>query len=381
MSNFDFLKAEWPDIFEAAIKAEALAYSDPRVTCFYARRGLELAVTWLYRSDRSLKLPYQDHLAALIHEPSFRNTVGEAIFTKVRLLKDLGNIAVHSGKAISQADALTAVRELFHFCYWLVHTYARGAKLSSGLTFNINLLPKTSAFRAQTQAQLKQLADQLAEKDERLSAVLADRANLDTELQRLRLEVAAAKAANIARPDTHDYSEAQTRDYFIDLLLKEAGWALNKKQDTEYDVDGMPNAEGKGYVDYVLWGDDGIPLGLVEAKRTRRDAREGQQQAKLYADCLEKKFGRRPIIFYSNGYEHWLWDDVYYPPRHVQGFFKKVELELLIQQHTTRLSLSSAEIDNAIVERYYQTRAIRRIGEAFEKDHDRKALLVGDRCR
>jgi type I restriction enzyme R subunit len=138
----------------------------------------------------------------------------------------------------------------------------------------------------------------------------------------------------------------------------------------------MPNNQGKGFVDYVLWGDDGKPLGLVEAKRTRRDARVGQQQAKLYADCLERQFGQRPLIFYSNGYEHWLWDDTRYPPRAVQGFYKKAELELAIQRRSTRKPLAAGEINPAIVERYYQTRGIRRIAEAFERDHDRKALVV-----
>ena len=114
----------------------------------------------------------------------------------------------------------------------------------------------------------------------------------------------------------------------------------------------------------MLWGDDGKPLGLVEAKRTRRDARVGQQQAKLYADCLERQFGQRPIIFYSNGYEHWLWDDTNYPPRAVQGFYKKAELELLIQRRSTRKPLAQAEINPAIVERYYQTRGIRRIARS-----------------
>ena len=103
----------------------------------------------------------------------------------------------------------------------------------------------------------------------------------------------------------------------------------------------MPNEKGEGFVDYVLWGDDGKPLGLVEAKRTKRDARVGQQQAKLYADCLEKQFGQRPIIFYSNGYEHWIWDDLNYPPRSVQGFYKKDELERMIQRRTTRSSLAA----------------------------------------
>ncbi|TAL05853.1 MAG: DEAD/DEAH box helicase, partial [Porticoccaceae bacterium] len=95
-----------------------------------------------------------------------------------------------------------------------------------------------------------------------------------------------------------------------------------------------------------------------------------------YADCLEQQFGQRPLIFYSNGYEHWLWDDAHYPPRAVQGFYKKAELELAIQRRGTRKPLASAEINPAIVARYYQTRGIRRIAEAFERDHDRKALVV-----
>ena len=137
----------------------------------------------------------------------------------------------------------------------------------------------------------------------------------------------------------------------------------------------MPNRTGQGFVDYVLWGDDGKPLGLVEAKRTRRDARVGQRQAELYADCLEKEFGR-PVIFYSNGYEHWIWDDTLYPPRAIQGFLTKDELQLTIQRRTLRKSLAAEDIDPAIVERFYQTRAIRRVTEAVEKDHQRKALLV-----
>src|SRR5205814_2849714 len=113
-----------------------------------------------------------------------------------------------------------------------------------------------------------------------------------------------------------------------------------------------------------------------EAKKTKRDARVGQQQARLYADSLEERFGQRPIIVYSNGYQHWMWDDASHPPRAVQGFYKKTDLELLIQRRTTRRKLAEAEISNTIVERYYQTRAIRRISEAFESDNSRKALLV-----
>ena len=349
--------------------------SDARAACFYARRTLELAVAWLYKNDAALKLPYQDHLSALLHEPTFRTALGPAVWAKTRVVKELGNQAVHSHAPVRQFDALTAVRELFHFTFWLARTYARGAKPGDALAFRQELLP-TTAVPAQTLAEIQKLEAQLSEKDEKLSAVLADKATLDEELQRLRAEVAAAKAANVAQPDTHDYSEAATRDYFIDLLLKEAGWPLDQTRDREFPVTGMPNATGEGFVDYVLWGDDGLPLAINEAKRTKKSPQIGQQQAKLYADCLEKQFGRRPVIYYSNGYEHWLWDDVSHPPRAVQGFHKKAELELMIQRRTTRKKLADAALNTEIVERPYQHRAIRKIGEAFECDNERKALIV-----
>ena len=376
MSNFTFLQAEWPDLQESAGKAEALAYPDARTSCFHARRGLEVMVNWLYKHDAALKLPYQDNLSALLHEPTFKATAGAAVFTKMVLINRLGNSAVHGQRPVPQSDALTAVRELFHVAYWLAHIYARGAKPAPGLAFDANVLPKSTPLPKQTIEQLQRLEADLRERDEKLSALLADKTALDTELTRLRGEIATAKKANTAQPDTHNYAEAETRDYFIDLLLKEAGWALDQARDREFPVAGMPTEGGKGFVDYVLWGDDGLPLALVEAKRTKRDPRVGQRQAELYADCLERQFGRRPILFYSNGYEHWLWDSENYPPRPVQGFLKKAELELPIQRRTTRKKLAGATINEAIVERYYQTRCIRRIAEAFEQDRDRKTLVV-----
>jgi len=376
MSQFSFLRAEWAPAFAAAAKAEAAVHSDPRTACFYARRTLEMAVAWVYKHDAALKLPYQDNLSALIHEPSFKATAGEAVFNKARVINTLGNRAVHGHHPVPMNDALVAVRELFHVTYWLARTYGRVAKPEPGLAFDPTALPKAAPAPKQSVDQLQQLEAGLRERDEKLATLLADKTTIDEELKRLRTEVAAAKQAAAAQPDTHDYSEAETRDYFIDLLLKEAGWPLDQSRDREYEVTGMPNKHGKGAVDYVLWGDDGKPLGLVEAKRTRRDARVGQQQAKLYADCLEKEFGQRPVIFYSNGYDHWIWDEANYPPRSVQGFYKKSELELLIQRRTTRKSPTSSPIDSAIVERYYQKRGITRIAEAFERDHDRKALIV-----
>jgi type I restriction enzyme R subunit len=376
VSQFAFLQREWAEVFEAASKAETAVHADPRTACFYARRALELAVSWTYKHDAALRLPYQDSLSALIHEPSFKQAAGQAVFSKARVINVLGNRAVHSHRSVPESDALAAVRELFHVAYWFARTYGRTGPPAPGLGFDPAALPRPAQAAKHTAEQLKDMERRLRERDESLSALLADKTALDDQLKRLRAEVARAKQEAAAQPDTHDYSEAETRDYFIDLLLKEAGWPLDQPSDREFEVSGMPNQQGKGFVDYVLWGDDGKPLGLVEAKRTRRDARVGQHQAKLYADCLELQFGSRPVIFYSNGYEHWIWDDTRYPPRRVQGFYKKAELELMIQRRDMRRSLAEAPISSAIVERHYQTRAIRRIAEALERDSDRKALLV-----
>ena len=375
MSNFSFLKSEWPQVYEAAARAEALVYPDPRSASFYARRALEFAVDWLYKAEPALTLPYQDNLAALLAEPTFVALTTQRIATKARLIKDHGNRAVHTQKVITQYDALTACRELFQFTYWLAYRYARGARPAPQLTFNDALLPKTSPVPPQTQKKLEELAASLAAQSENLAAALKDKTALDEEIQRLRVEVAAAKAANEAAPDTHDYNEAETRDAFIDLLLKEAGWALDQERDREYPVQGMPNATGEGFVDYVLWGEDGKPLAVVEAKRTKRNAEVGRQQAMLYADCLEKQFGQRPMIFYSNGYDHWLWDDTFYPPRPVQGFHTRDELKLAIDRRTTRKPLDSVASDTEIIERYYQERAIRKVAAVLERKQ-RKALLV-----
>src|SRR5579884_4069526 len=378
MSHFRFLQPEWPGIFVAAAKAEVSTLPDPRTACFYARRALELAVSWLYAHDATLRTPYQENLSALIHDPAFRNLVGETLHAKTRIVKDLGNLAAHGPKPLRQADSIAAVRELLHFCYWFARTYARNpqSKPPAALTFDAARLPQSSPAPSQTLDQIRKLDEQLKARDEKIVELGTAGAAAGEEIARLRAEIAEIKARNAAQPDTHDYSEAETRDYYIDLLLKEAGWPVDHPRDTEFEVAGMPNAAGRGFVDYVLWGSDGKPLALVEAKRTRRDPEVGQQQAKLYADALENQFAQRPVIFYSNGYQHWIWDDHFYPPRPVQGFYKKDELELLIQRRSTRQPLSGASINAAIVERYYQTRAIRRISESFENDHDRRALLV-----
>lgn len=378
-SQYALIAKQWPELHAEAMRVEECALSDPRTACFYARRTIELLVEWVYDNDSQLQRPYgYGPLADLIYAADFRELAGEEM-RRFKLLKDLGNKAVHRIDPIRPGDAVLAAGELFQVLRWLTLTYGREPERVRGQRFDPALLPnKAAAAAAQVQSreQLEVLADQLAERDQQLrDQRLASLASQE-ELERLRAEITALRKANqaAAKPDP-ELPEWATRKGYIDHYLEEAGWSLGAGCTHEEEVQGMPNETGLGFVDYVLWGDDGKPLALVEAKRTSRDPMDGQHQAELYANCLEQRYGQRPLIFLSNGYRHRLWDDHRYPPRDVQGFYKKAELVTLIRRRETRQLLSEAKISNAIAGRYYQQRAIRAIGESLEKGR-RKVLLV-----
>ena len=376
-SNFDFLRQEYSELYQHATHAESLVYTAPRASCFYTRFTLEQAVLWLYANDAYLRPPYDNSLGALIHEQSFKDNLKPGLFPKIRAIHKIGNIAVHKSTPIKDKDALHLVKELFHFLYWLCRFYSPDGKNLPKTTFNSQCIPQANAPTQEelSQTQLKELAAKLSQTEEMRRIAETRQQQTETELTTLKAQIAALKQANTAIPDSHDYNEADTRRYLIDVLLKEAGWDINQPDCQEYPVTGMPTETGKGKVDYVLWGDDGKPLALIEAKRTRKSPETGKHQAKLYADCLEQKFGQRPVIFYTNGYDYWIWDDFNYPPRAIEGFLKKEELERLVFRRSNRKKLHLVQINPDIVGRTYQQEAIRRITETFE-NKGRKALLV-----
>jgi len=375
MSNFAFLPDRFSAIGEAARRAEGNVFGDPRAACFHARFGLEAMVHWLYRHDPALRMPYDQKLGTLIHEPSFQNLLPPPLFQKARLVLKVGNLAVHQQRKIHQSEALQVVKELHNLCYWLVRTYSPDAS-REGAAWNDERVPRPiKPEEAVPKAELESLEQQLAEQHETALRRQRERDALDAELQELRAQIAEIRAESESQPLDIDLSEADTRRLHIDTSLRLAGWTLDGPHDREYEVTGMPNEKGTGYVDYVLWGDEGKPLAVVEAKRSTVDPTTGRQQAKLYADSLEAMHGQRPIIFYTNGYQTWLWDDQAYPPREIAGFYKKAELERLILRRQQRQSLAVAAVNDEIAGRYYQKRAIAQIFEQFASAR-RKALLV-----
>jgi type I restriction enzyme R subunit len=419
ISNFDFMdvaiasgiandlySTRCAEIQLRAKNAEANIKSDPRIAGFYARNALELMVETVFDIDNWLKRPRHDAtLMSLIHEKDFKDNLSSNLFPKLKLIIKIGNEAVHGKSALPQRDALQSVKELHHVLYWFVRTYTPGldrqqftvapfdeALIPHKLPIDASLVTKAMSSIKRVQDLEKQLAESDSVKRDEYQQQLSENAALKAENQALLEQIAKAKQSAETQLDTHDYNEAETRHYLIDALLNEAGWPLNQARDREYPVNSMPistaNPNGNGFVDYVLWGDDGTALAVVEAKRTNRRPEDGQQQAKLYADCLQKQCGVRPVIFYSNGYETRLWDDYFYPPRKVQGFYTKAELELMIKRRkdrkaffttsngTDHVETTNLDIDNNITNRHYQKAAITHILQHFELEHQRKALLV-----
>ncbi|WP_203581617.1 DEAD/DEAH box helicase family protein [Microbacterium hibisci] len=380
MGNFDFVRDRWPKVWEAASRAESYLRSDPRASATYSRRAGEMFTEWIYVAE-GLPRPYDDSFANLTAQAPFRRAVGANVDGGLRIVRRVGNDAVHKEEDMPLGRARGSLEQLHTICRWLDHCYG-DPDAAEPAPFDFALVPPAPAAVVQraraelerTQAEFDDARRALAEEREANSA-------LKKELETLRAEAAAAKTANAAAhaehgiPDPTLATEAETRRDLIDLHLREAGWNLADARDREWAVSGIPSPSGAGKVDYVLWGDDGKPLAVVEAKRTTKSAKEGRLQAEIYADALERDFGQRPLIYYTNGFETWLWDDRRYPPRAVAGYMTKDQLALAIQRRTTLRPLATATIDRTIVERPYQLRAIRAVTETFEQQR-RRALLV-----
>ena len=368
MSNFDFLKQSkiFNNFSEACCEAEN-GIGLNTVTCsILCRRALELAVKWLYANDNDLRIPYNDNLSALVHDITFKNIIDEKLLKQIEYVIKLGNFAVHNNKKISREEAILSLRYLYNFTCWIAYCYSDSFEEKE---FDENILPKQTV-NVLAVKERETLYQELEAKDKKLEETRKENEELRKKLTQTREN----KKQNYTFK-VKDISEYETRKKYIDLELKLAGWDFETNIQEELKLQGMPNNKQEGYADYVLFGKNGLPLAVVEAKRTSVDPKVGQNQAKLYADCIEQEYHQRPVIYYTNGFEIYMWDDVNYPPRKVAGFYTQDELQLLINRRNSRQSLEHIFVDDKITNREYQLEAIKSVCEAFEEGH-RKALLV-----
>ena len=371
MTNFSFLKAktEYALFAPACMEAEKIYVSAPAMCAVGCRKALELAVKWVYAADKSMKMPYKDNLQSLIHEPTFRFAVDSDTWGKMPFIIKLGNLAVHTERSVQPSDALASLRSLFEFVQWIDYCY--GADYQER-TFDENLVP-TEKVEVDTR-KIKEQESLLDQKDAEIEAL---RKQIEQMSIRYTAEKEQHQKERTFQPE--DLSEFKTRKIYIDVDLKLMGWKFTGPDadvQEEYRVEDMAGMPGQpGFCDYVLFGKDGLPLAVVEAKRTSKDPNIGRKQAVLYADCLERKFGRRPMMFTTNGFETYFWDDQTAPQRKVSGIFSKDDLQKLMNRRTERMDLMGISIDDKITDRYYQKEAIRAVCEQITQGF-RKHLLV-----
>ena len=375
-TNFDYLKTEpkFAAFADVAISSERIVLIDPEACIINCRRAMEFAVKWMYSVDSALELPYQDNLQSLMNNEDYREIVGPDIWKRMNYIRQSGNHVAHNNKKLGRDEAILCLENLAIFLDFVACCYSEGYEEH---TFDRTLI----TTRMDKARQSKEAAT--AEKEEREKAQ-AKTVQQEVDLKRLMEENAALKEELSARrqeqqsayvPKPLDLSEFQTRKLYIDALLRDAGWTEGKDWINEVELPGMPNKSEVGYADYVLYDDTQKPLAVIEAKRTCVDVSKGRQQAKLYADLLELKYKRRPVIFLTNGFDTHIIDGQY-PERKCAAIYSKRDLEKWFNLLTMRTSLNYVSVDKNIAGRYYQEAAIKAVCDSLDRKNRRKALLV-----
>ncbi|MHC8405689.1 DEAD/DEAH box helicase family protein [Pseudomonas sp. TMB3-21] len=390
--NFEHLRTNWPALSDLGGFAETYAYLDPQSSLVKLRCFVEKLVGFIYID---LRLPAEPNATFMdrLTNSSFTAVVPKVILDKLHAIRIHGNKAAHEG-SVSANTSVWLVQEAYHLACWLFIAQGAGVR-DQCPDFQPPQIPTASgAAKAGLNKKNKALQEQIAAQNIQLESALkelvtAQQSEQEALQQAAKLKVAFDKtkvqaftSGSIKATNTLDFKEAETRRRLIDSELRLAGWdvganGVDTEQVTvEHELDGQDTASGLGYCDYVLWDDDGKPLAVVEAKRARENAEKGRQQGKRYADSLEKKHNQRPVIFYTNGYDVWIWDDVLDTvPRKLYGYYSKDSLQYLINQRRQRKDLNNTPIDTAIAGRLYQMESITRISERFSEGH-RKALVV-----
>jgi type I restriction enzyme R subunit len=389
--NFEPLRAVYPELANMGGYAEHYAHGDPESALVKLRNFAERLVDRVYVRLKLERLP-QSNFVDMLHNASFRAVAQPLVLDKLHLLRRLGNRGAH-GEDVEASDAVRCIQEAWQLARWLHVTFLEG-RVNDFADFKQPPVEGIDS-KAEFKRKAKALATENNLKEERLKQALEDLAVLraadwasapaalhalpPTEQELQQAGQASASAANQLR-----FSEDNTRKWLIDRDLRMAGWdvppgtASSDSVGQEVEVPHQPTASSKGRCDYVLWDDNGKPLAVVEAKKTQVDARAGQEQAKLYADALEKVHGQRPMIFYTNGHDIWVWDDAGgYPPRSVFGFFSKDTLQYRVGfQRREKLNLlTDVRPDANIAGRLYQIESITRVAERLSQRH-RRALVV-----
>ena len=391
--NFEHIQSKWPELHQLAAFAEDYAITDPQSSLVKLRCFAEKVVGYLYK-ELSLPVLPTSNIFDKLTADDFTSAVPRLITDKLHAIRKSGNQAAHEGK-VDQQQAIWILKESYFVASYLFMAYANGTQQECPEFKAPEQTQPTNQSDAEFVKKNKQLTKQLAENQARLKRALdeleaAELAQKQAQQQAAKLKqtIDAEKLAQVKTRNeqivnsSFNFNEDETRKRIIDLDLRNAGWNVALDDESTEDVGkevkvtDQPTTTGVGYVDYVLWDDDGKPLAVIEAKRTRENIEKGRQQATLYANALEKQYGQRPVIFYSNGWDIKILDDAQgYNSRGLYGYYSKDSLQYLIKQRTLKKDLNKTPIDTNVAGRLYQMETITRVCERFSDKH-RKALIV-----
>lgn len=385
--NFEMLRRKWPEIADLGALAERYAHNDPETSLVKQRNMIELIVRWLYREER-LPEGYRSNLFDLIKGDAFTSVIPTAVVEKLDILRQYGNKAAH-GEKCSKKQSIWLLQECWLVSSWLYVRYENGNQSECGVfqTPMAELADTSDNAFKRKQQELDKALHELKIAEEKQISILRELQFEKEKTDEFKERLAQARQKNEKAINLLDMNEAETRVRLIDARLRDANWDVSDDGSNTAEVSQeeatleQPTKTGNGRADYVLWDDNHKPLAVIEAKSTQIDAESGRQQAKLYADWLEKRYNQRPVIFYTNGYDIYIWDDhpaQDYPPRRLFGFYSKESLQHLIQQRTMKKDLLATKIDTTIAgggTRLYQLESIQRVAESFS-NKKRGALIV-----
>ena len=383
MNNFDFLRDEprFAAFAGVAISAERIILIDPDVCILNCRRAMEFAIKWIYSVETSLETPYQDNLHSLLNSEDFRDNVGNDLWRRLDYIRRKGNSVAHNNRRQGFDEAMLCLENLHIFMDFISCCYVRGYEQREfDRNAILNRRENAKKFRENAEnakSQLKEQEELIRQNQEEIERQKIDLKTLAEENADLKEKLSARSQVQRQRYKQHplDISEFETRKLYIDAMLEDAGWVQGSDWIDEVDVDGVPSRSGNGRVDYVLYDDTQIPLAIIEAKKTCVGVEAGRYQAKEYADSIERKYGRRPVIFLTNGFETHIIDGQY-PERKCSCIYSKRDLEKWFNLRSMRTSLRNVTVDKTIAGRYYQEAAIKAVCDAFDQKNRRKALLV-----
>lgn len=289
--NFEFLRPENELLADLGGLAEAVLHIDPGSALTRLRSFAEELTKGIYKEELLPRMP-QSSFYELIKNPVFEDCVSKSLIYQINYLRIQGNDTAHGckGELRNAQIALGTAHQLA--TYMGIRYYGKKKEQIPPFedikdpTAKLNQLQKSvSSYEKELQKQQEEL-ERVMEQLERERTRNIEKLDPPSKPDQQKRQQQSQQVA-----DSLQWNEAKTRTLLIDAMLLQAGWDVADPEQVGQEVE-LPfpdNPSGKGYADYILRGNNGQPLAVVEAKKSGNvSLQAGREQARLYADACER---------------------------------------------------------------------------------------------